>query len=66
MSPGGPIQVKDLSTARLLVLADALAKTVSLARDEREVNAVLDVIEPFALGLSRTGRRPAHAARCCG
>ncbi len=58
VSPGGPIQIKDLSTARLLVLADALAKTVSLARDEREVNAVLDVIEPFALGLSRTGRPP--------
>ena len=58
VSPGGPIQVRDLSTARLLVLADALAKTVSLARDEREVNAVLDVIEPFALGLSRTGRPP--------
>ena len=58
ISPGGPIQVRDLSTARLLVLADALAKTVSLARDEREVNAVLEVIEPFALGLSRTGRPP--------
>jgi len=58
VSPGGPIQVRDLSTARLLVLADALAKTVSLARDEREVNAVLDVIEPFAIGLSRTGRPP--------
>ncbi|RYC30818.1 RMD1 family protein [Lichenibacterium minor] len=58
VSPGGPIQVRDLSAARLLVLADALAKSVSLARDEREVNAVLDVIEPFALGLSRTGRPP--------
>jgi uncharacterized Rmd1/YagE family protein len=58
VSPGGPIQVRDLSTARLLVVADALAKTVSLARDEREVNAVLDVIEPFAIGLSRTGRPP--------
>ena len=58
VSPGGPIQVRDLSAARLLVLADALAKTVSLARDEREVNAVLDVVEPFALGLSRTGRPP--------
>lgn len=58
VSPGGPIQVRDLSTARLLVLADALAKTVSLARDEREVNAVLDRVEPFALGLSRTGRPP--------
>ncbi len=59
VSPGGPIQVRDLSTARLLVLADALAKTVSLAPAEREVkDAVLEVIEPFALGLSRTGRPP--------
>ena len=58
IAPGGPIQVRDLSAARLLVIADALAKTVSLARDEREVNSVLDVIEPFAAGLSRTGRPP--------
>ncbi len=57
--PGGPIGMKDLSPQRLLVVADALAKTVSLGRDEREVNGVLDVIEPFATGLSRTGRPPA-------
>ncbi len=56
--PGGPILMKDLSPQRLLVIADALAKTVSLGRDEREVSAVLDVIEPFAAGLSRTGRPP--------
>ena len=35
--PGGPIQVKDLSPQRLLVIADALAKNVALGRDEREV-----------------------------
>ena len=58
ISPGGPIQVKDLSPQRLLVVADALAKNVSLARDEREVNAVLDIVEPFAAALSRTGRPP--------
>jgi uncharacterized Rmd1/YagE family protein len=58
ISPGGPINMRDLSPPRLLVVADALAKTVSLARDEREVNAVLDVIEPFAVGLSRTGKPP--------
>ena len=58
IAPGGPIQLKDLSPPRLLVLADTLAKTVSLGRDEREVNAVLDVVEPFAAGLSRTGRPP--------
>lgn len=58
ISPGGAIHMKDLSPPRLLVVADGLAKNVSLARDEREVNAVLEVIEPFAVGLSRTGRPP--------
>ena len=58
ISPGGPIQVRDLSPQRLLVIADGLAKNVSLARDEREVNAVLDVVEPFAAALSRTGKPP--------
>ena len=58
ISPGGPIGMKDLSPQRLLVVADGLAKSVSLGRDEREVNGVLDVIEPFAAGLSRTGRPP--------
>jgi len=56
--PGGPIQLKDLSPARFLVVADALAKTVSLARDEREVNAVFDVIEPVAAQLAASGRPP--------
>ena len=56
--PGGPVQMKDLSPQRFLVLADALSKTVALARDEREVNAVFDVIEPFAATLARSGRPP--------
>ena len=56
--PGGPVLMKDLSPQRLLVVADALSKSVSLGRDEREVNEVLDVIEPFAANLSRTGRPP--------
>ena len=58
VQPGGPIGMRDLSPQRLLVVADALAKSVSLGRDEREVNGVLDIIEPFAAGLSRTGRPP--------
>lgn len=57
-TPGGPIQLKDLSPERFLVVADALAKTVSLARDEREVNAVFDVIEPVAAELASKGRPP--------
>ena len=56
--PGGAIALRDLSPARLLVVADALAKTVSLGRDEREVNTVLDVIEPFAGRLAMLGRTP--------
>jgi uncharacterized Rmd1/YagE family protein len=54
----GPISVKDLSPPRLLVVADVLAKNVALARDEREVNAVLELIEPFANRLAQTGRAP--------
>ncbi|WP_020175336.1 RMD1 family protein [Methyloferula stellata] len=58
VTPGGAIAMKDLSSERLLVLADALAKSVSLGRDEREVNAVFDIIEPFAAQLAATGRPP--------
>jgi len=56
--PGGPIQMPDLSAARFLVVADVLAKTVSLARDEGALSGVFDVIEPFAGELARTGRAP--------
>jgi uncharacterized Rmd1/YagE family protein len=56
--PGGPICVKAMSPDRLLVIADALAKSVALAHDEREVASVLDVIEPYAAALARKGRTP--------
>ena len=55
---GGPISVKDLTPPRLLVIADVLAKNVGLVRDEREVNKVLELIEPFASRLAATGRAP--------
>jgi uncharacterized Rmd1/YagE family protein len=58
IAPGGAIEMKDLSSQRLLVVADALAKSVSLGRDEREVNAVFDIVEPFAADLARKGRPP--------
>src|SRR5271156_496949 len=57
-SSSGPIQIKNLSPPRFLVIADALAKTGAVARDEREVNAVSDVIEPFAEKLAASGRPP--------
>jgi uncharacterized Rmd1/YagE family protein len=56
--PGGPVQMPDLSAARFLVVADVLAKTVSLARDEAALSGVFDIIEPFAAELARTGRPP--------
>ena len=60
MPPGGPIQVRDLSPERFLVVADALAKSVALAHNERQVSAVFDVIDPLARDLARFGRLPAH------
>jgi uncharacterized Rmd1/YagE family protein len=56
--PGGAILMKDLSPQRLLVVADVLAKSVSLGRDERAVNAVFDIIEPFAAELAQRGKPP--------
>lgn len=56
--PGGPITISDLTDERFLVIADALAKSVALARYERSVNAVFDTIEPFAAQLAHTGRPP--------
>ncbi|MGX7741122.1 RMD1 family protein [Rhodopseudomonas parapalustris] len=53
---GGPIQLRQLSPERLLVIADALAKSVVLAHDEREAAKVFEVIEPFAKELSDYGR----------
>jgi len=56
--PGGPIFIADLTDERFLVIADALAKSVALARYERSVNAVFDTIEPFAAELAQRGRPP--------
>ena len=53
---GGPILVREFSLERLLVVSDALAKSVVLGRDEREVTNVFDTIEPFARELARFGK----------
>src|SRR5262249_22033789 len=60
VAPGGPIIVRDLSPARLIVVADALAKNVALSRDEHEARKVFEVIEPFAAELARSGRSPSN------
>lgn len=56
--PGGPIHVAALTPERFLVIADVLAKSVSLARDEREVRDVFDIIEPVTSRLTDSGRTP--------
>ena len=60
--PGGPITLKTVTPEHLIVIADALSKSVVLARDEREVAAVFDLVEPFARQLAEKwqqgGRRP--------
>jgi uncharacterized Rmd1/YagE family protein len=52
----GALQLKNLAPDTLLVVADALAKSTALARDERQVSAVLDTVEPFARDLAEDGR----------
>jgi uncharacterized Rmd1/YagE family protein len=54
--PGGPISLKAATPEHLIVIADALSKSVVLARDEREVAAVFEVVEPFARHLAEKGR----------
>jgi uncharacterized Rmd1/YagE family protein len=56
--PGGPIQLRTITPEHMIVIADALSKSVVLARDEREVSSVIEVIEPFARQLSEKGRTP--------
>jgi len=54
----GRLQVRELSDAHVLVLADILAKSVALARYEREIANVFDTIEPAATELAATGKLP--------
>ena len=56
--PGGPIFIKTMSPERLVTISEALAKSVVLARDEREVTSVFERIEPFARELADNGRTP--------
>jgi required for meiotic nuclear division protein 1 len=58
VSTTGKITLVDLSEHRLLVIADALAKSVALADDERYVAKVFERIEPLAQQLAATGGTP--------
>lgn len=55
--PDGALVCPDLSPARILVLAEILARSAALAFHEQEVAEAVDRVEPLALQL-RSGRRP--------
>lgn len=54
----GALQLRELTQAHVLVLADILGKSVALAHYEKEIASVLDAIEPAANTLAATGRIP--------
>ena len=58
LTPSGIIVVKALTTEHTLLIADALATSVVLAHDEKNVTAVFDVIQPIARELAEHGRTP--------
>jgi uncharacterized Rmd1/YagE family protein len=58
ITPTGIIVVKALTNEHTLLIADALATSVILAHDERNVSKVFDVIEPLARELAEHGRTP--------
>jgi uncharacterized Rmd1/YagE family protein len=57
MGADGVVNLADLAPERLLVVADALAKSTALAKDERTMAEVFDTVEPWASELAQ-GRRP--------
>jgi uncharacterized Rmd1/YagE family protein len=57
--PGGPVMLKTVTPDHLIVIADALSKSVVLARDEREVTTVFETVEPFTRQLAEQGRAAA-------
>ncbi len=59
VEPDGVLRIADRSPERLLVVADAIAKSAALAQDERQVAEVFDTIEPWARELANRGRGPA-------
>jgi uncharacterized Rmd1/YagE family protein len=58
LTADGRLQIRALTPAHVLVLADILAKSIALARYEREIAAVFDTIEPAASRLAVSGRIP--------
>jgi len=54
----GVINVQKFGDERFIVVADTLAKSVGLSRNERSVNAVFEAVEPFAADMAASGKTP--------
>ena len=54
----GVVRIGALAPDKLLVVADALAKSAALAQDERQVAKVFDTVEPWARRLAERGQNP--------
>ena len=52
----GVVRIGAFSRDKLLLVADALAKSAALAEDERQVTGVFDTVEPWARRLAERGR----------
>ena len=58
VEPDGVVRIGALVPDKLLVVADAVAKSAALAHDEKQVAQVFDTIEPWARQLAETGHSP--------
>jgi required for meiotic nuclear division protein 1 len=58
LTAAGVLQLRELTSAHVLVLADILGKSVALAHYEKEIASVFDTIEPAASMLATSGRIP--------
>jgi uncharacterized Rmd1/YagE family protein len=54
----GVVRIGALAPDKLLVVADAVAKSAALAQDERQVAKVFDTVEPWARKLAEAGVSP--------
>jgi uncharacterized Rmd1/YagE family protein len=58
VQPDGVVRIGALTPDKLLVVADAVAKSAALAQNERQVAQVFDILEPWARELAERGRSP--------
>jgi uncharacterized Rmd1/YagE family protein len=58
IGPDGVVRLSALAPEKLLLVADAIAKSAALAQDERHVAQVFDTVEPWARRLAETGGAP--------